>query len=129
MANISQATAAELLAALSALSLRVRLHAMDGSAPLDTNCQEMAAAAQAMKLAAADQVAQHTWTILLREEGNTGTTFITSATADTMEAAVTEARYECAGAWRMEEDPDGDTLHLLGVLPGDINAIEWDDSL
>lgn len=68
------------------------------------------------------------FTVFIRDLSGTGTTFITRADADDVEAAKEAAIVECLDAWGQPDTPTSrDALHVLGVAPGDINFIEWND--
>lgn len=68
------------------------------------------------------------FTVFIREADGTGTTFITSVEAETIEAAKDQALDECCEAWGSNGDPwDRNNLHILGIAEGDIHIIEWDD--
>ena len=62
------------------------------------------------------------YTVFIREPDNTGTTFISSAEAETQEEAVAAVLEDCRDCWEWEGD-----LHVLGVAAGDIQILEWDD--
>ena len=64
------------------------------------------------------------YTVFIREADNTGTTFISSAEAETREEAVAAVLAECRDCWEWDEE---DELHVLGVAAGDIEILEWDD--
>ena len=49
-----------------------------------------------------------TFTVFIREPDNTGTTFISAATAETQEEAVAAVLAECRECWETDED-----LHVL----------------
>lgn len=61
--------------------------------------------------------------VFVREGDNSGTTFISSATAATQEDAVSAVVEECRECW------DGylGELHVLGVAAGDVEILDWDD--
>ena len=63
------------------------------------------------------------YTVFIRQPDNTGTTFISSAEAETEEEAIAAVLEECRDCW----DWEGDDLHVLGVAAGDIEILEWDD--
>lgn len=68
------------------------------------------------------------FTVFIRDLSGTGTTFITRADADEVEAAKEIAIVECLDAWGQPDTPTSrDALHILGVAPVDINFIEWND--
>lgn len=65
------------------------------------------------------------WTVFIRDEDNTGTTYITCVAATDLDAAKGLASAQCRDDWGYEEDAP---LHILGVIEGYIGAvIEWDD--
>ena len=70
----------------------------------------------------------NTFTVFIREADGTGTTFITSVEAETIEEAKEQALDECAESWGSGDEPwDRDDLHVLGVAEGDVEILEWDD--
>lgn len=65
------------------------------------------------------------WTFFIRDEDNTGTTYITCQRADTLDEAKAAAIAECREDWGYSED---DPVHVLGIVQGIIgDVIEWDD--
>lgn len=99
----------------------------------DTDSEDEAMAANAdverarQTLAAYDaqQAQAPLWTVFIRDEDNTGTTYITCVAAVDLDAAKGLASAQCRDDWGYEEDAP---LHILGVIEGDIGAvIEWDD--
>jgi hypothetical protein len=71
-----------------------------------------------------------TFTVFIREADGTGTTFITSVEAETIEDAKEQALDECSESWGSSgENWDRDDLHVLGVAEGDIRILEWDDQV
>jgi uncharacterized heparinase superfamily protein len=69
------------------------------------------------------------FTVFIRDLAGTGTTFITSVVGDVdVEEAKRAAIAECLAEWELPDTPTSrDSLHVLGVAPGDINFIEWTD--
>lgn len=73
----------------------------------------------------AQQAQAPLWTVFIRDEDNTGTTYITCVAATDLDAAKGLASAQCRDDWGYEEDAP---LHILGVIEGYIGAvIEWDD--
>ena len=73
----------------------------------------------------AQQAQAPLWTVFIRDEDNTGTTYITCVAATDLDAAKGLASAQCRDDWGYEEDAP---LHILGVIEGDIGAvIEWYD--
>lgn len=82
-------------------------------------------ARQALATYDAQQAQPPLWTVFIRDEDNTGTTYITCVAATDLDGAKGLASEQCRDEWGYEE---GAPLHILGVIEGDIGAvIEWDD--
>lgn len=68
------------------------------------------------------------FTVFIRDRVNIGTTFIGAVVADDAESAKKAAVGDCLACWGLPDTPSNrDILHVLGVAPGDINFIEWND--
>lgn len=92
--------------------------AMDANADVER-------AREALAAYDAQQAQAPLWTVFIRDEDNTGTTYITCVAATDLDAAKGLASAQCRDDWGYEEDAP---LHILGVIEGDIGAvIEWDD--
>lgn len=65
----------------------------------------------------------NTYTVFIREANGTGTTYITSGTADDIEAAKRAALLDCAEQWDMRPED----LRVLGVAAGIVRILEWHD--
>ena len=63
------------------------------------------------------------YTVFIREANGTGTTYITSETADDIEAAKRAALLDCAEQWGMLPED----LRVIGVAAGKVVILEWDD--
>jgi len=64
-----------------------------------------------------------TYTAFCQESDGTGTIWIDTVEADSLDEAITEARESCADAWGYESDQ----VHVLGILEGDVNVLFWSD--
>lgn len=97
----------------------------DSEAEANTASESIWAARNALAAYDAQQAQAPLWTVFIRDEDNTGTTYITCVAATDLDAAKGLASAQCRDDWGYEEDAP---LHILGVIEGDIGAvIEWDD--
>lgn len=67
-----------------------------------------------------------TWTFWIKQEDGRGTTYVTSATADTLEAAREMALESCSADWGAEDYPVS-SLWVIGVAHGSVQLVEWED--
>ena len=72
------------------------------------------------------------FTVLIREEGNTGSTHIDHYAVATVEEAIKLARTQCVRDWGLADSEEEEweceqRLHVLGVAAGNVTIVEWDD--
>lgn len=65
----------------------------------------------------------NTYTVFCQDADGTGTTYITSVTAPTIEEAKELAREKCAEDWSCSVSQ----VRVLGVAEGEVNILEWAD--
>ena len=69
------------------------------------------------------------FSVFIREASGRGTTYITTVPAIDVKQAKQIALQECSEAWSVNGSPWAITdLHVLGVLKGDVQVVEWDDT-
>ena len=65
----------------------------------------------------------NTYTVWCQDSSGTGTIWIGTVHADSVEDAMEVGRSDCHEAW----DGSIDAIHVLGVAYGEVNILYWED--
>lgn len=65
----------------------------------------------------------NTYTVWCQDSSGTGTIWIGTVDADSVEGAMEAGRSDCHEAW----DGSIDAIHVLGVAYGEVNILYWED--
>lgn len=65
----------------------------------------------------------NTYTVWCQDSSGTGTIWIGTVDADSVEDAMEVGRSDCHEAW----DGSIDAIHVLGVAYGEVNILYWED--
>lgn len=64
------------------------------------------------------------YTVFCRDSNGTGTTWISTVEAETVEEAKEQGMFNCSWDWGYETT---EGISVIGVAEGNVNIIEWED--